>query len=39
VDIPTTLLPCDEALTLEPRLNPNLLSAVRCRMERSILLN
>jgi glycerol-3-phosphate dehydrogenase len=29
VDIPTTLLPCDEALTLEPRLNPNLLSAVK----------
>src|SRR4030042_2619811 len=29
VDIPATLLPCNEALTLEPRLNPDLLSAVK----------
>jgi len=29
VNIPATLLSCDEALTLEPRLNPDLLSAVK----------
>ena len=29
VNIPATLLPCDEALMLEPELNPDLLSAVK----------
>ena len=28
-DIPASLLPCDEALTLEPELNPDLLSSVK----------